>query len=48
MPKKQKVKIYNTKKKPFPETTIITNLQSKYDIVSSNFFFQVCKIYKIL
>ncbi|XP_003493771.1 probable ATP-dependent RNA helicase DDX10 [Bombus impatiens] len=33
MPKKQKVKIYNTKKKPFPETTIITNLQSKYDTI---------------
>ncbi|XP_068980110.1 probable ATP-dependent RNA helicase DDX10 [Bombus flavifrons] len=33
MPKKQKVKIYNTKKKPFPETKIITNLQSKYDTI---------------
>ncbi|XP_043595743.1 probable ATP-dependent RNA helicase DDX10 [Bombus pyrosoma] len=31
MPKK--VRIYNTKKKPFPETKIITNLQSKYDTI---------------
>ncbi|XP_060814768.1 probable ATP-dependent RNA helicase DDX10 [Bombus pascuorum] len=33
MSKKQKVRIYNTKKKPFPETKIITNLQSKYDTI---------------
>lgn len=33
MPKKQKVRIYNTKKKPFPETKIIDNLQSKYDTI---------------
>ncbi|XP_071875779.1 probable ATP-dependent RNA helicase DDX10 [Bombus fervidus] len=33
MSKKQKVRIYKTKKKPFPETKIITNLQSKYDTI---------------